>query len=307
MGTQRRRIVWRRCEGALVRGRIFTQTDLVLIRKLIRSHPTWGRTKLSIATCELLGWIQPSGRPKDRACRVALRKLEEQGFLRLPKRIVERGGKPPLTVLFAETDTQPMVTAMPHFVECRRVVTSADRRLWNSLIASYHYLGLSRAVGRGIRYLVFGDDELIAAISFADCVWSCAPRDLLLSKLGYDAKALREVVITNNRFLILQTVTVPNLASRILAVSVRCVTKDWQQIFGLSPHFIETFVDPRRYKGTCYRAANWNLIGKTKGFSKQGDRHTNDNSPKMIFVIGADSSRQYQLRSAMTGYIQRAA
>ena len=216
MGMQRKRRAWPRCAGIIVRGRSFTQGDLVFIRGLIRSHPAWGRTKLSEVVCDALGWTQPNGRAKDRACRVALARLENLGFLRLPARLIERGGQPPLTEAVSETVFLKSVVVMPKAIECRRVESNRERRLWNSLIATYHYLGLARSVGRVIRYLIFGDNQLVGAISFVDCAWSCAPRDALLSSCGYDPRTIREIVITNNRFLILPMVRIPNLASRVL-------------------------------------------------------------------------------------------
>ena len=211
MGRQRKSKVWPRCNGVVIRGRLFTQHVLVMLRGLIRSHPHWGRTKLSISACEILNWMQANGRTKDRACRVAFLRLEKQGFLQLPKRILDRGGQPPtIEALGGETVKLRTVAIMPPVVECRLVRSRADSRLWNTLIASHHYLGLVTPVGRVLRYLVFGDNMLLGAILFHGLCVEHHPRDSVLLAMGYDRSTIREIVITNNRFLILPSVTVPN-------------------------------------------------------------------------------------------------
>ena len=307
MRKGRKRKVWPICGGIVVRGRLFTQKDLVNLRGLIRAHPKWGRTKLSVEACDLLEWNQPNGRAKDRACRVAMLRLEELGLLRLPKKIINNGGRPPATDSLSATLVLPEMTAMPNVVECRLVQSQTDSRLWNSLIASYHYLGLSTPVGRLVRYLVFGDGEVVSAISFTECAWSVSARDFILRTVGWDFATIRSHVIGNNRFLILPTIRVPNLASRILAESLRKVNLDWPRLFGASPAVVETFVDPRRFEGTCYRAANWFLVGTTKGFSKQGNRHVRDDIPKLVFLRGMDKATNAQLQKATVGYKQNAA
>ena len=122
--------------------------------------------------------------------------------------------------------------------------TRDDSRIWNGLIGSYHYLGLATPVGRLIRYLIYGDSRLLGAISFSDCAWNVHARNDLITKLGFDERRIRDVVICNNRFLILPSVRVKNLASRVLAESLRQVSVDWEKRFHCVPVLAETFVDP---------------------------------------------------------------
>jgi len=298
MEKRRKRCVWPQSANLVVRGRVFTQKELVMVRRLIRTRPGWGRTRLSYAICDLLQWNQSNGRPKDRACRVALLRLESLGFVRLPKKKLERGGRPPIKQSPAVTVELPPVNTMPEVIECRRVQTRAESRFWNALVATYHYLGLATPVGRFVRYLLFGDGMALGAISFTDCAWSVSPRDLILLSIGLKRGEIRDLVITNNRFLILPDVKVPNLASRLLAASLRQVGQDWAAVYGTVPLVAETFVDPQRFAGTCYRAANWLLVGSTKGFSKQGNRHRGDNAPKLVFLRGMHASVCHKLRAA---------
>ena len=199
-----------------IRNRFFTQSDLVLIRKLIRDNPSWGRTKLSQRLCEEFRWLQGDSRLKERACRVALLRLESLGYVALPPRKAERGGRPPIIENAYDLGvTLPQITSMPMRIDVRLVELKKDARVWNSLIANYHYLGLATPVGRLIRYLLYGNDTLIGAISFGECAWNIQRRDTLLAAMGIPAHAVHQHVINNNRFLILPSVRVPNLASRL--------------------------------------------------------------------------------------------
>jgi hypothetical protein len=186
---------------------LFTQSDLIALRLLIRSHPSWGRTRISQEACTSLHWYQPNGRTKERACRVALLKLESLGYLKLPPRLTETGGRPPVVRLrFAEGTVPENITVMPNSLEVLLVRTRAESQIWNGVVGEYHYLGLATPVGRFVRYLIYGDSRLLGAISFSECAWNLRARDDLLARLGFDEKTIRDSVICNNRFLILPSV-----------------------------------------------------------------------------------------------------
>lgn len=297
---------WPRTDGITIRGRCFTQADLVLIRRLIREHPTWGRTRLSENVCRQLDWYQPNGRLKDRACRVALLRLEASGYLELPPRKQERGGRPP-AVDECRILLENRITEMPSHIELRQANSVDDKQLWNVLISRYHYLGLGTPVGRLIRYLIFGDGDLLGAISFTESAWNIGVRNQFLGSLGMADEEIRDLVIGNNRFLIAPFVKVPNLASRVLSQSLRMVSLDWQSRFSCTPHVVETFVDPKRFHGTCYVASNWVIVGKTKGFTKRGASHTNLRSPKLVLLRGLNSSINKKIRESADIRIKRAA
>ena len=179
--------------------------------------------------------------------------------------------------------------------------------MWNAIVAQHHYLGLATPVGRLIRYLVFGNDDMVGAISFSECAWNVGPRNGVLCEVGLSESDIRGHVVGNNRFLILPNVNVPNLASRILAQSLRRVCLDWMARFHTEPLFVETFVDPNRFLGTCYLAANWIMIGKTKGYAKRGASHTDRRAPKLVFMRGLNASMHRKLELAVLGSKQRAA
>jgi hypothetical protein len=196
---------------------------------------------------------------------------------------------------------------MPNSLQLEMVETVRESRMWNSLIANHHYLGLTTPVGRLIRYLILGDGQILGAISFSEAAWSITARDELLATFGLPRARIRSAVVSNNRFLILPNVNVRNLASRVLAVASKRLANDWSERFGVQPLFIETFVDPSRFAGTCYRAANWTLVGSTKGFSKKGARHHPRESPKLLFLYGTNSSSKQFLLSYNTAGKRRAA
>ncbi len=300
------RTAWPRSDGIVVRGRAFAQGDLVLIRRLIRNHPTWGRTKLSEAVCEAISWRQENGRLKDRGCRVALLKLEALGYLQLPPKKLDRGGRPPRQEV-CDLHFADEVSAMPRILRLEFVKDARESRIWNSLIAKHHYLGLATPVGRLIRYIILGDGKTLGAISFSEAAWSLKGRDSLLGDFGLSLDDIRASVISNNRFLILPHVKVRNLASRILASATKQVVADWNVRFQTVPLFIETFVDPSRFEGTCYRAANWTLVGNTKGFSKQGANHSDKKTPKLHFMIGTSYNTQHFLQERFLRGDRRAA
>lgn len=287
------RTTWPKCENVRIRNRVFTQHDLVLIRKLIRSNPSWGRTRLSQEVCNRLNWMQPNGRTKERACRVALLKLEANGYLQLPRKKIKNGGQRPITVQYK---LPPKIySEMPDKLQICEVLDSKGRTTWNNSVASFHYLGLPTPVGRLIRYLVFSDcQSLLASISFSEPAWSVNARKNALQLFDEQIDERAEVV-SNNRFLILPNVKIKNLASRILGELDSRIVKDWQTKYGIKPRVAETFVDPARFLGTCYKASNWQFVGTTKGFKKSGASHNRTEQPKMLFLKGLEKSLNKQL------------
>lgn len=193
LGRKGRRGPWPVCRGVVVRNRLFTQSDVAALRRLIRCHPSWGRTRLSQEACTLLDWFQPNGRAKERACRVALLKLEALGYLALPPRIIERGGRPPLVrPELAEAVVPESMTTMPDTVEVRLVGTRVESQTWNGLVGKYHYLGLATPVGRFVRYLIYGASRLLGAISFSECAGIC--KRGMISWLGWASTKMGFVI-----------------------------------------------------------------------------------------------------------------
>jgi Domain of unknown function (DUF4338) len=263
-------------------------------------HYSEGRTRISEVVCIRLGWRQPNGWLKDRACRDVLRRLDRLHLLRLPSPLASPQNRklpandPKRKELLRDIGTP--VFAMPHKIELEFAKGNPAECLWNALVEKHHYLGHRVQVGRCLKYLIRGDGKLIGAISFSSPAWKLGVRDELLKQIDLSSPRLRDIVINNSRFCILPKVRVPHLASRVLAQAARQVAADWFQFYSIKPLIAETFVEPNRFEGTCYRAANWNEIGLTTGYAKVGSTHHNSQKPKMIFLYGL--TRAYRRRLA---------
>ena len=251
------------------RGRSVTSEQIAFIRQVITDHPQLSRWKLSRQLCEAWQWKQANGALRDMVCRGLLLVLDRAGEIQLPpvkrvvrNRLAQRERPEPVIpdnrpVLGSLRDLQPL-----EFVQVRR---TAEESLFNSLMEQYHYLGCEQPVGEHVKYLVKAGGQVIACLA-----WSSAPRHLKLRDryIGWSEEARERnvhLLAYNTRFLILPWVRVPHLASHVLGHMAKLVPQDWQQLYAHPIYWLETFVDPSRFKGTCYRAANWQEIGTTQG------------------------------------------
>ena len=275
-------------EPMVIQGRTVTPEDLSLIRRLITDHPSWHRTRLSRHLCELWNWCTPKGRAKDMACRSLLLKLEGRGRLNLPPR-----QRPPVNALRnrvippAPHATTPVGCALEALTPLRiePVDDPGAARLVRWLLARYHYRGYPGAVGESLPYLVCArDGRPLACLLFGAAAWKTAPRD---AYIGWDTPTRRQRlpwVANNLRFLILPWVAVPHLASHVLARVARRLGADWRRRYGHPVVLLETFVECPRFRGTCYRAANWIYVGQTQGRSRNDRAHRLRVAPKAIYL-----------------------
>jgi Druantia protein DruA len=265
------------------RGQEINSEQLAFVREFIRAHPTSSRWKLSRQLCETLEWKQANGALRDMVCRGLLLMLERAGEIQLPpvRRHIRgqcRTGRPrPEPVLIDETPlTMPFEALGP--VEIHSVRRTADEPLFNSLMEHYHYLSYEQPVGEHVKYLAWAQGRPIACLA-----WSSAPRHLGSRDrfIGWSVAARRRnirFIAYNTRFLILPWVRVPHLASHILGKVTGSLSDDWKRMYGHPVYFAETFIDPGRFRGTCYRAANWQLLGITTGRGKN-DQTNKPNRP----------------------------
>jgi hypothetical protein len=270
------------------RGHGYTQEDLALIRSLIASHPAASRRQLSLAVCAAWGWVQPNGAPRDAVCRGLLLSLERAGHIELP---------PPQWV--ARQPAVRHVPAAPRDVACdpircslaalgpleiRQVRRTGAETLCDGLIQQHHYLGYVQPVGEHLKYLVYAGERPVACFMFSSAPRHLGPRDRFI---GWSAQARRQnvrCVLYNSRYLILPWVEVPHLASHLLGRMARRLPRDWQGHYGHPVYLLETFVDAGRYRGTCYRAANWIPVGQTTGRGKNDQTHRPNRSLKDVWV-----------------------
>ncbi|MBM4318900.1 MAG: DUF4338 domain-containing protein [Deltaproteobacteria bacterium] len=259
------------------RGRQVTEEDVAFIQRLIAANPGASRRALSKKLCEAWSWVQPNGSPRDMVCRGLMLQLHRAGHIELPpvqrvmpNPLVDRRRPAPV-----EVDQTPLRCRLSELgpLTLRQVRRTAEERLVDGLIEAHHYLGYTRPVGEHLKYLVLAADRPVACF-----LWSSAPRHLGPRDrfIGWSAEARRRnirFVVYNPRFLILPWVEVPHLASHLLGRMARMLPSEWERVYGHPVHFAETFVEPARFKGTCYRAANWVQLGQTTGRGKDDQAH----------------------------------
>jgi hypothetical protein len=278
------------------RGRAVTAEDIVFIRAFIAAHPDASRRRLSALLCEVWQWKQANGALCDMICRGLLLMLHRAGEIELPavrqtslNPFVRRERpQPPLI------DRTPVSGSLGQLgpIELTQVRRTAQEPLFNSLIEHHHYLGYEQPVGEHLKYLMWAQGRPIACSA-----WSSAPRYLGSRDLyiGWSAEARRRnirFIAYNTRFLILPWVTVPHLASYLLGRMARQLSQDWERLYGHPIYFLETFVDPERFRGTCYRAANWVMLGRTTGRGKND--HTNRPNRSIKEVLGLPVHRRFR-------------
>ena len=167
--------------------------------------------------------------------------------------------------------TDPVERLPP--IRLETVEKRSDSRLWGELIERYHYLGYTPLAGAQIRYLVHAGRDLVALLGFGAAAWALAARDRFVGWSSQDRQKNLHLVVGNARFLILPWIESRNLASYILGRAARRLATDWVPRYGFRPVLLETCVERDRFRGTCYRAANWIHVGETKGRGKCDRTH----------------------------------
>jgi uncharacterized protein DUF4338 len=288
-------------------GREFSVEELQLIQDIVNDFRALSVTKISETICELLEWKRPNGHLKSHECRQMLERLSDQGLLKLPQ-LQRKGPQGPRVVeLSSEGRPQPQVIKTAAELEplSLKVVKAGDRpesRLWRELIARYHYLGYRPHVGANLRYLCYSEqksDEVLVCMLWTSPAWKIEVRDRWIGWDNETRSRNLQLIVNNARFLIMPWVRSTNLASKILALCARQVPVDWEEMYGYRPLLLESMVDKSRFRGTCYRAANWELLGETKGRGRMDRWHSMEgNAPKLVYVYGLCRNVQKRLVSA---------
>lgn len=281
-----------------LRGRKFTASSIDAVKSCVKEYRKFGRTRISKEVCKRLNWKQPNGWLKDRACRDALVQLEQLGVIKLPEPKVKRKVKKESNNLepkFGKYIVANEVTKIPASIDFILAKSNKEEQIWNFLVEKYHYLGHKVIVGRTLKYLIVSENVILGAIAYSSPAWSLGSRNQILQKMGFTRDDIMNKVINNSRFLILPTVKARNLASKILSLSTIKVVSDWSCYYSITPLVAETFVQPSRYFGTSYKAANWLEIGITKGYAKSGMSYHNSQEPKTIFLYGLTRELRYKM------------
>lgn len=273
-------------------GHPVTQAELDLIRDTVHNFPAISVTELSKTVCELLDWRRPTGGLKNHECFFFLLELKNRGWLpslpelRIrfrhcgPRKIpLEGRSEPEAPVLSTIDDCLPL--------ELELISDSDSRNLFRQYIHRYHYLGYKVPCGAQLRYFVRSrplSDRIVACLLFTSAALKIAPRDRWIGWSDQARKCNLPHVVNNSRFLILPWIRVPQLASKILSMVIHQLPDDWLDAYRVKPLLLESFVDPERFSGICYRAANWIHVGTTQGRGRMDRERTVERHVKEIFL-----------------------
>ena len=280
------------------RGRAVTRDDVHQIRALVAAHPEQSRRALSETLCSAWNWRQANGATRSMVCRGLMLALWRAGHIELPA--VRRRPPNPLCARTrpapAAVESTPLQGSLPElgpltFVQVRR--TGAES-LFNSLMQTHHYLGYAQPVGEHLKFMVYAGSRPIALFAWSSAPRHLGPRDRFL---GWQPAVRRQNIAGiayNTRYLILPWIQVEHLASHLLARMTRQLSAEWQRRYGHPVYFAETFIDRSRYRGTCYRAANWQYLGVTQGRGKDDLTHRANRTLKDI--LGLPLCRDFRER-----------
>jgi hypothetical protein len=261
-------------------GQQFSNSDIDKIQEVVMEDPSISRRELSRLVCQMLDWRSPNGRLSDMSCRKALAQLDRRGIIKLP---VQKKN------YSFENSSKEVINPEPAEVRCVlealgevsvEPITSRytkESKIWFALLDRYHYLGSGPLCGAQMRYIVKSSVYgYLGALAFSSASWSLRDRERYIGWTEAARRANLPYVVGNDRFLIVPSVQVENLASHVLSMALSRLPQDWNERYNITPVLVETFVDPGRFAGTCYRAANWIDIGHTAG--------RRDGTAKKIFV-----------------------
>ena len=281
------------------RGRQIDAADIAGIQQLIAQNPGLSRRRLSAKLCIAWNWVQPNGALRDMVARGLLLKLHRAGHIQLP---AKRCSPPNNAVRHRAVSDAILPSAEPWAgsltelgaLEIRLVRRTEAEALFAALLQAHHYLGYSRPVGAHLKYLVYAQDRPVACLAWSSAPRHLGPRDRFI---GWSPEVRRRhlhLIAYNTRFLILPWAQVPHLASHLLGRMVRQLSADWQTVYQHPIYLLETFIDPARFAGTCYRAANWISLGQTTGRGHNARTSRCDQPRKELWVypLGPDFRAQ---------------
>jgi len=283
-------------------GREFSKAELEWIAEMTHEYAGLGLTEIARTVCELLEWKRASGRLKDQDCRQLLQRLRAQGWATVPP-VRNSGPRGPRQIRLSEASAPQAVLkgSAGEFapLELHVVRGGKESRLWIELIERYHYLRHRVPVGANLRYLVRSPrsgEQVLACLLWSSPAWKMAPRDRWIGWNQEQREQNLQLVVNNSRFLIPPWVHVRGLASKILGQCARQLPDDWELRYGYRPLLLETWVDSRRFPGTCYRAANWIRVGQTQGRGRMDSEHrAHALAPKDIYLYPLCRNPQQKL------------
>ena len=271
------------------RGRAVTAADVAVIRELIAAHHGESRRRLSQRLCEAWEWRQANGAPRDMVARGLMLALARAGHIELPavkwrppNPLAERAR--PGSIELERTQISGKLRELGA-LQFRQVRRTGEERCFNGLLEQHHYLGYSQPVGEQLKFMVFAGSRPVALFAWSSAPRHLSPRDRYLGWSPAVRQRNLRFLAYNTRYLILPWVNVPHLASHLLSRMTRMLSCEWEKVYGHPVHFAETFVDTTRHRGTCYRAANWVMLGRTQGRGKDDLTHRANRTIKDVLGL----------------------
>jgi len=271
------------------RGQNITASQVEFVNGLIAQHPQLSRRALSARLAQAWGWVQPNGGLRDMVCRSLMLQMHRAGLIELPPvRWVNPNPlalrrKPTLLLGLRWELIQSTLKELGP-IEIRQVRRTPEEKLFGSLMEAHHYLCYTQPVGEHLKHLVYARGTPIACLAWSSAPRHLAPRDRFIGWSKEQRKAGIGGIAYNSRFLILPWAKVPHLASHLLARVAPVVSADWQRLYQHPIYLLETFIDPGRFRGSCYRAANWIYLGQSTGRGKADLTHRANRSLKELWV-----------------------
>jgi hypothetical protein len=269
------------------RGRIVEDSDVGFIQSLIQAHPEASRRQLSEKLCAAWNWVQPNGAPCDMICRGLMLALDRGGHIQLPPPKItphnpllrrRRPDVPDIDASILEASLKDLGA-----LEFRLVRRTPEEVLFNGLIEHHHYLGYVQPVGEQLKYTIYASGRPIACLAWSSAARHLGPRDRFIGWSAEERRRNIRFLAYQSRYLILPWVRVPHLASHILGRMAAMLPRDWERVYDHTICYLETFTDPARWRGTCYRAANWIALGLTTGRGKAANGHRPNRSFKQVW------------------------
>jgi len=253
-------------------GRQFSLAELEKLRHWL-SEGQCHRSELARRVCAEFGWINGAGQPKLMSSRVALLRMERAGLVRLPPPQTRNGNGrrsrlEPTTALALPSAPWPTPLNPLTGLRLEVVETPAQAALYRQMMDRYHYLGHTPLAGAQMRYVIRCQTTVLGGMGFGASAWSVAVRDRFIGWPPQQRPKQLHLIVNHSRFLLLPGAGYPNLASCVLAQVSRQLPNQWQKRYGYRPVLLESFVEKDRFEGTCYKAANWQCLGLTKGRGK---------------------------------------
>lgn len=280
----------------------FSAQNIYDLRQYIQTNPTATRSNISTQLCYMFNLSQTNGKPKHNTAAHIVKRMGMDNIIPLSEPV--HSTRSPTAAVIAEKNFQiempvnyseklmDFSTKKIHQLHFLLTDSKEKRTLWREAIQRFHYIGTSGLFGAQLKYLVYGNIQtehhkcetiFLGVLGFAASTWRLASRDQFICWTDEQREKNLQLIINNARFLILPWIKSKNLASRILSQISRQVANDWQEHYHYRPLLLETFVELDKFKGTCYKAANWQEIGVTKGYSLS-HRKKEHISKKAIFI-----------------------